>query len=104
MYLIRKILWIIAFVFQFNFLIAQKINKNIPELGIALAGAEAAYYGIFSKMNFPLNDDNNYFYRGFGLTIYADFRGEIDTQSKLKNDVDMRIIPHAFIPLTKDLA
>lgn len=77
----------------------QTEGKNATELevGIASAGSEAAYYGVYSKINYPLSDSKNYFYGGFGLTIYADFNGESEEQSYLKNDVDMRIIPNLFL-------
>lgn len=98
MYLIHRILFVVCF-FLASSSYGQDGQRNFNELeiGVVAAGAEAAYYGAYSKVNYNFSDKSNYFYAGIGLTIYADFRGEIAEQSKLENDVDMRIIPNVYL-------
>jgi len=99
LFLTSRLSIIFIFCLSANLLLGQdEMKKPIElELGIAGAGAEAGYLGLYSKVNYPLSHSKKYFYGGFGLTIYADFIGEIEARSKLRNDVDMRIIPNLFI-------
>lgn len=99
MFLIKSFLAVILCCLITSYTIGQSIEKKPTELefGFAFAGAEAAYIGVYSKVNFPLSHSKKYFYAGFGLNIYADFIGEIEPESNLKNDIDMRIIPNIFI-------
>jgi len=99
MYLIKIITIAFVCIFYTNSILGQDVDKNLIEfeLGLATAGSEALYYGVYSKVNFPLSKAKNYFYGGFGLTVYADFVGEITSESKLENDIDLRIIPYVFL-------
>lgn len=82
-----------------NTTFTQEIQQNNSEFegGIAIAGAEAFYYGFYSKYNIALSQTKHYFKTGIGLTTYFDFKGESTSQAYLKNDVDMRIIPYFYV-------
>ena len=80
-----------------NFAQETRQNYNEFEVGGAVAGAEAFYYGVYSKYNIALTKSKHYLKAGVGLTMYFDFKGESTSQAKLKDDVDMRIIPYFYI-------
>lgn len=99
MYSTRRLSIAIFLFLLANSILGQEQNKKPIELelGIAGAGAEAGYLGLYSKVNYPLSHSKKYFYCGIGLNIYADFIGEIEARSRLRNDIDMRMIPNLFI-------
>lgn len=102
MYLtIKKTITIIVFLCLVKTTVAQEdsLSQNNRELevGVAIAGSEALYYGVYSKYDFALTQSKHYLKAGVGLTAYFDFKGESTSQAKLKNDVDMRIIPYIYL-------
>ena len=78
---------------------AQETRQNNSEfeVGGAIAGFEAFYYGMYTKYNIALTQTKHYLKSGVGLTMYFDFKGESTSQAKLKDDVDMRIIPYFYL-------
>lgn len=99
MCLIIRNIWILSFVCFINTTFAQETRQNNHEfeVGGAIAGAEAFYYGTYSKYHIALTQSKHYLIAGIGLTVYFDFKGESTSQAYLKNDVDMRIIPYFYI-------
>ena len=99
MYLIIRNIGVVLFFCLANTNLAQETQQNFNEfeVGGAIAGAEALYYGMYSRYNIALTQTKHYFKAGVGLTVYFDFKGESTSQAKLKNDVDMRIIPHFYL-------
>lgn len=68
------------------------------EVGPAVAGEEALYFGFYSKYSVPLTRSLIYPYAGLGLTGYFDFIGP-EPQANLEDHVDMRVIPAAHLGL-----
>lgn len=98
MYLIiRKITTFIFLCFVVNVSAQDTLKTSEFEVGVAVAGAEAFYYGVYSKYDFPLTRKKHYLKAGIGLTSYFDFKGESTSQAKLKDDVDMRLIPYIYL-------
>lgn len=77
----------------------QSIEQGISEFeaGLAVAGAEAFYCGVYSKYHVRITKSKHSLKAGIGLNAYFDFAGESEAQAYLENDVDMRMIPHIFI-------
>lgn len=98
MYLIIRNIWVLFSLCLVNTTFAQETRQNNSEfeVGGAIAGSEAFYYGAYSKYNIALTQSKNYLKTGIGLTVYFDFKGETTSQAYLKNDVDMRIIPYFY--------
>ena len=98
-YLIIRNIGTVLFLYLANINFAQETRQNFNEfeVGGAIAGAEAFYYGMYSRYNIALTQNKHYFKAGVGLTAYFDFKGESTSQAKLKNDVDVRIIPHFYL-------
>ena len=91
-------LFFYLFMLSISSVLGQQVrNNNELEIGGVIAGDEAFYYGFYSKYNVALTQSKHYLKGGIGLTIYFDFKGESTSQAKLKNDVDMRIIPYVFL-------
>lgn len=98
MYLIIRRITVVFFLcFAINTYAQDTVKNSELEVGVAVAGAEALYYGVYSKYNIPLSHKKHYFFTGLGLTTYFDFKGESTDQAKLKNDVDMRLIPYIYL-------
>ncbi len=99
MYSIIRNLNVLFFLGIVNITIAQETPRknNEFEVGVALAGDEATYYGVYSKFDITLTPSKHYLKAGVGLTTYFDFSGESSSQAYLKKDVDMRIIPYLYL-------
>lgn len=69
------------------------VNKNALEVGVHVAGDETLFYGAQGKYIVPLSQKKHYPTLGLSLIMYADLKGESESNAYLKNDVDMRIIP-----------
>ena len=80
-----------------NNVYAQKENHNSIEFGLIAAGDETLFYGGYGKFTMPLSQKKHYFTLGASLTSYFDFKGESTSESYLKNDVDMRILPNLVV-------
>lgn len=95
----RYICLILSLTFSLN-LSAQSNNKIGLELDLgAVAGqGEVFYYGANTRVNATFRQwGNHYPTIGIGVQVYANFTGEIDAQTQLQNDVDMRIIPALYL-------
>jgi len=99
MYSIIRNLVVLFFLCLANTTFAQKSPQNNSEfeVGGAIAGAEALYYGFYSRYSVPITKTNHYLKAGIGLTAYFDFKGESTNQAYLKDDIDMRIIPYFYL-------
>lgn len=76
---------------------AQTTNHQSLEIGLAISGLESIYYGLYGKYNIPISKKKHHFNIGFSLTSYFDFIGESRPDLYLKNNVDMRLIPAAYL-------
>ncbi len=99
MYSIIRALKVLFFLCIVDITIAQEVSleNNEFEAGIALAGDEATYYGVYSKFDIVLTPSKHGLKAGVGLTTYFDFTGESSRQAYLKKDVDMRIISYLYL-------
>lgn len=73
------------------------ISIKEVEIGGAFAGGESSYYGLYLKYSRSLSSSRHYPKAGFGLTAYADFKGESTDLAYLQNDIDMRLIAYLFV-------
>ncbi len=66
MFSIKRVLAIAFFCIFTNSMLGQSKEKKPAELelGFAFAVAEAAYFGVYSKVSFSLKQSKNYFYGG----------------------------------------
>ncbi len=101
MYLIiRNVLtFIFLSLLKISFAQEQEVRQNGSEfeIGGIVADGEAFYYGVYSKYDIAITQSKHYLKAGIGLTMYFDFKGETTSQAKLKDDVDMRIIPYVYV-------
>ncbi|MCH2043411.1 MAG: hypothetical protein MK212_04670 [Saprospiraceae bacterium] len=97
---LHKCILLILSLFSSLNLLAQSNNKIGLELDLgAVAGqGEVFYYGANTRVNASFRQwENHYPTIGIGVQIYANFTGEIDAQTQLQDDVDMRIIPALYL-------